>query len=39
MRFKGLYMWGQCIYGQNFYENNARLRGPKSNIDSLPNYK
>ena len=30
MRFKGLYMWVQCVYGKDFNEKHACLRDPNN---------
>ena len=30
MRFKGKWMWVQCVYGYDFHEMHARMRGSKS---------
>ena len=34
MRIKGYYMWGQCIYGQDFHEVHTCLRG-SNNLQAL----
>ena len=39
MRFKGYYVWGQYIYGQDFHEMHARSRGLKSLLPLYQYYK